>query len=278
MVKNYKEVIDDNEFAFKNYKVMCEKLGEPVLTSNSKNKQMKDWLCYFDFHKEKQKIIIDSVKEIPDEIPNRYMQRKLNRYQEENGYCIGYDSKGNEFYFDEEDYPLIKNITWYKNQEGYIKGSLRIDKKGKLKAVAMHRLIMDCPDDMVVDHINHCRWDNRRKNLRICTQQENSFNKSLHKNNSTGLIGVLKRFSVAVSKDGVMNYGGTYDTREEASNVRDELAKSLHGDYACLNEYGDKDIWFALPKATLVEKLKEFDTINDVINAINKGEFDNYVE
>lgn len=105
MKENYKEIIESNGFTFKNYKVMCEELGEPVLTSNSKNKQMKDWLCYFDFHKEKQKIIIDSVKEFPEEIPDRKRRirsdfilwnrellfNKILKEREENGnsYFIG---------------------------------------------------------------------------------------------------------------------------------------------------------------------------------------------
>ena len=48
-----------------------------------------------------------------------------------------------------------------------------ITKKGYIK---LHRLITNCPDDKVVDHINHNRLDNRKCNLRVCTQAENAQN------------------------------------------------------------------------------------------------------
>lgn len=40
----------------------------------------------------------------------------------------------------------------------------------------MHRLITSCPPGLVVDHINHNKLDNRRKNLRVCTQSANMRN------------------------------------------------------------------------------------------------------
>ena len=40
----------------------------------------------------------------------------------------------------------------------------------------MHRFLMNPLKGMVVDHINGITLDNRRKNLRVCTYQENAFN------------------------------------------------------------------------------------------------------
>ena len=37
-----------------------------------------------------------------------------------------------------------------------------------------------------VDHKNHNTFDNRKKNLRITTNQENCFNHRTHKNNTSG--------------------------------------------------------------------------------------------
>lgn len=38
----------------------------------------------------------------------------------------------------------------------------------------VHRIVTDCPAGLVVDHINHFRWDNRKVNLKICTRAENA--------------------------------------------------------------------------------------------------------
>lgn len=55
----------------------------------------------------------------------------------------------------------------------------------------LHRLIMNCTEEsMVVDHINRNPLDNRKCNLRICTNQENGMNCSLGKDNTTGIVGL----------------------------------------------------------------------------------------
>jgi len=49
---------------------------------------------------------------------------------------------------------------------------------GKQRHVSLHVLIMEvfvgpCPEDMIVDHINHKKHDNRLENLQFITQFEN---------------------------------------------------------------------------------------------------------
>jgi hypothetical protein len=50
----------------------------------------------------------------------------------------------------------------------------------------LHRLITDCPKNLVVDHINHNTLDNTRKNLRNVTNSENMQNLRLYKTNTSG--------------------------------------------------------------------------------------------
>ena len=54
----------------------------------------------------------------------------------------------------------------------------------------MHRVINNTPDDMQTDHINRNKLDNRKKNLRTVTTQQNQRNTNLSKNNTSGYIGV----------------------------------------------------------------------------------------
>lgn len=90
----------------------------------------------------------------------------------------------------------------------------------------LHRYIMDCPDDMVVDHINHNTLDNRRKNLRICTFKENCGNRNLiNRNSKTGYtyinVGKGGTYVVIVRKKNL----GSYKNIGEAIEVRDKYLK-----------------------------------------------------
>lgn len=69
------------------------------------------------------------------------------------------------------DYENLMQHKWLcSHDRGYVVSNMNG------KQIRMHRFIMNPPDNMVVDHINHCTWDNRRENLRIITAQENSQN------------------------------------------------------------------------------------------------------
>ncbi len=60
------------------------------------------------------------------------------------------------------------------------------------QTIYLHRAVMDCPEDKVVDHVNGDAFDNRRSNLRICSIAENVRNRVvLNKNNSSGRRGVF---------------------------------------------------------------------------------------
>ena len=75
-----------------------------------------------------------------------------------------------KFFIDEEDDFLATKEKLYvikNNNHLYIVNS---DRK------YLHRLIMGAEKGQVVDHINHNTLDNRKYNLRICTQRENALN------------------------------------------------------------------------------------------------------
>lgn len=81
--------------------------------------------------------------------------------------------------FDEEDEKLILSHRWSikhsskKHKKLFEYARTYIDGK----SVTMHRLIMNPPNNLVVDHINHNTLDNRRSNLRVVTHRENLANR-----------------------------------------------------------------------------------------------------
>lgn len=88
------------------------------------------------------------------------MRNKFNLTGE---YGIVYTSKGKEFYFDLDDYDKIKDRCWYINSHNFV-----VNKTSK-EFVMLHRLVMAAKNGEYVDHINHSRIDNRKRNLRIVT-------------------------------------------------------------------------------------------------------------
>lgn len=132
---------------------------------------------------------------------------------------------------DLDDIDIIKKYKWcLSSSNGYAITMI----KGKQKS--LHRYIMNPSDNMVVDHINHDRLDNRRSNLRICTQQQNSWNTSISKNNKTGKTGVsyIKEYDswqVVIYVDGKNKYIGRYKSKEEAIKVREEVEEKYFKEF-----------------------------------------------
>ena len=139
--------------------------------------------------------------------------------------------------FDLEDYGFISSQKWMINKS---KGSktyynfyvMNHDRK------LLHRLLMDSPNRMIIDHINGDSMDNRKENLRICTIRDNSKNNKMHKHNKSGHKGVFWYYYNNVNKWKVyicvnnerMNLG-YYDTYEEACKVREDAEKKYFGEF-----------------------------------------------
>lgn len=144
-------------------------------------------------------------------------------------------SSGDEVLLDNEDYRRLKSYTWGL-VGGYAARWVILSDKSK-KCVLMHREIVQPPEGMQVDHINRDRFDNRRANLRVCTHAENMRNRSLHKNNKSGVPGVCwhkskGKWQVQVRMDGKLHFFGFFDDKEEAIQVRNNAVRRLHGEFA----------------------------------------------
>ena len=120
----------------------------------------------------------------------------------------------------------------------YVRNGVKIQRRRF--ALFVHRLIMDAPKGMHVDHINGNPLDNRKSNLRICTHAENQRNRGANKNNTSGYKGVhwsktTKKWRAEIRHDNKSIHMGYFKTPEEAARAYDKKAKELHGEYAYLN-------------------------------------------
>jgi len=120
--------------------------------------------------------------------------------------------------------------------------------KGKgRRPVYMHRLIMDAPSGVQVDHINGNGLDNRRCNLRLCTPSQNAANrKVLPLGKSSQYRGVhwdpRKHKHVAEIKLGKKTkHLGYFDSEEAAAVAYNLAAKDIFGDFAQLNVLREAD-------------------------------------
>ena len=85
----------------------------------------------------------------------------------------------------EQTRELLNDHIWHCDGV-YVKTSINQQK------IRYHRMLMNPPNNMCIDHINRRTFDNRLNNLRIVTHKENMRNKSMSNNNTSSIVGVLK--------------------------------------------------------------------------------------
>lgn len=166
------------------------------------------------------------------------MNKQHIKFEFNNNICIGITNKGLRFYTDKDDYEKIKDYCWYLGNDGYISTTIY---PGKIR-LSLHRFITNCPDNMVVDHINHNTLDNRKINLRIVTQLENMKNLSKYKNNKSGFTGVYyykltNKWTAKIRANKKLINIGCFNTIEDAIKARkDAELKYFNVGGNCTNE------------------------------------------
>lgn len=102
----------------------------------------------------------------------------------------------------------------------------------------LHRLIMNAPKHLQVDHINGDRLDNRKSNLRLCKNGSNSRNQGQRSGKHKGVHfnKQIKRWIAQITKNYKCHHIGCFLTEKEAALAYNIKAKQLHGKYAYLNQ------------------------------------------
>lgn len=187
----------------------------------------------------------ESVKELHEK------NHKTNQYDLSGEYGIGYTSNGDEFWFDKDDYDLIKDYCWHYNKRGYVV-AWDIQNQQEIK---LHRLVMNISDPTIeVDHIHHpprneYKVDNRKLNLRLVVHANNTKNHVIQINNTSGVSGVHycerdDKWVARISVNGQRIHLGSFDKKEDAIQVRKAAEIKYHGEYRynANNSIGQNDL------------------------------------
>lgn len=137
-------------------------------------------------------------------------------------------TKDQQTIVDDEDYEKLSKHSWYITNKGYAARSTRVPFR---KTVLMHVEIIKPPKGKQVDHINRNPLDNRKVNLRIVTNYENSTNRKISKNSTTRINGVspLKsgKYQAYITIKGKRKYLGVYSDLESAKTARQEAEEKF---------------------------------------------------
>jgi len=153
---------------------------------------------------------------------------------------------------DDEDYEWLSQWKWtadWSSKTSSFRARRNVYRKSKKPTVIrMARVILNLKtgDKRQVDHINHNTLDNRRCNLRICTNQQNARNRYKRKKNNRGhkvtsnFIGVCwskqnKKWIAQITDRGKHFHLGSFNSEIEAAKAYDKKAIELSNEFANVN-------------------------------------------
>lgn len=142
---------------------------------------------------------------------------------------------------DDEDYEKVRHFRWRalkKSNTTYAITSVRVD--GRLTTLRLHRLIMNAPKGLEVDHVAGDGLDNRKAMLRLATHRQNIANCRKRTGTTSRFKGVSRHKGAGKWQAGIKAgdkrlHLGLYDNEVDAAKAYDAKARELWGEYAFLN-------------------------------------------
>jgi hypothetical protein len=144
---------------------------------------------------------------------------------------------------DPDDYHRLVNFNWHARKSAYTHYAVRYlsGGKGKTKIEYMHHVIIDIPEGLFCDHINHNGLDNRKANLRPATLAQNIRHRRKFKSPSRSKYKGLtwrkkeKAWHVRIYTNGKRIFIGSFKDEFAAAHAYDRAAKQFYGQFAELN-------------------------------------------
>jgi len=139
---------------------------------------------------------------------------------------------------DNQDFEHFNQWRWQLTHKGYVR---RCEKReGKVRAFYLHREIKGAKENEEVDHWNGYRHDNTRRNLRFCTDSQNSGNAKCHADAGTPFKGVSfhkasGKWMAQMCGAGRRVYLGLFTDPKSAALAYNVAAQKQWGEFARLN-------------------------------------------
>lgn len=143
-------------------------------------------------------------------------------------------TKGKTAIVNLEDWPQVQEMAWYAKQGKA--GVWYAANKIRQRVTYLHRLLM--PQAKLIDHRNGDGLDNRRSNLRECTQNQNCQNTKVRKGRRFKgcYFSVQARmFIAAIHYQGKKIHLGSFNNQISAAIAYDKAALKYYGEFARLN-------------------------------------------
>ncbi len=200
------------------------------MNSSISVKELKK-MCFHDFYNTLKKY----------NVPSRRFYQKYELDYENNIAYIHIKSKGKflRCIIDIDDVERCKNVgIWSITKDGYVMNC----KTG----IYIHRLVMNCPDNMEVDHIYHNLLDNRKSKLRISTSSQQKMNTKRRKDNSSGNRGIYydesrNTWNININFND-KHYRKRFKNKSDAINERNKIYELGFGEFRYRTQGNEYDV------------------------------------
>lgn len=143
---------------------------------------------------------------------------------------------------DDEDFDWLNQWKWCASKkEGHWRAMRRDYSCQPSRTIYMHRLILDPPSHMGIDHHNGDSLDNRRSNLRACTHSQNAMNSRKRRNCTSRYKGVYwhcrsRKWIASIKIHDRQQHLGCFDNELNAAAAYNQKACEYFGRFARLND------------------------------------------
>lgn len=161
--------------------------------------------------------------------------------------CFIYNKKNGKIYWKKRPrYHFLSNQSFInfnskyplkeagnKTNDGYLTVNLNRTNKYSVHRI-IFKMIYRCDPEYIIDHINGNKLDNRIENLREANDCQNSWNKSVHKNNTSGfknIRSVRNKWRAEVTVNKKYFHLGYFVNIDQAKLAVFNFKESYHGEY-----------------------------------------------